>query len=64
MQSSVNLADTASLLTEVTNVFNPGDDMQLAEKFAATDTAIQRACAEKKEEMNNILQGATEPLPY
>ena len=52
MTSQVNLADTASLLTEVTNVFalSPeyaGEDLKLADKLLKTNEQVTQAFDEK-----------------
>jgi|EP01047_Picozoa_sp_COSAG01_P009986 hypothetical protein len=58
MTAAVNLADTASLLTEVTNVFTPQDDMLLADKVVNTTAAIERQVQEKQAEIKQIVRGA------
>ena len=55
---AVNLADTASLLTEVTNVFTPEDDVNVVKSFLGTKEQIERTAAEKRDEIKQIVRGA------
>ena len=61
MTSQVNLADTASLLTEVTNVFalSPeyaGEDLKLADKLLKTNEQVTQAFDEKQAEIKEIIR--------
>eukprot|EP01051_Picozoa_sp_SAG22_P005017 SAG22_NODE_286_length_12969_cov_6.982828_7_plen_198_part_00 len=56
---AVNLADTASLLAEVTNVFHTDEDARLAEKVVDTRSAIEKTCTEKQEEIKQIIREYT-----
>eukprot|EP01050_Picozoa_sp_SAG11_P009756 SAG11_NODE_940_length_6465_cov_16.053566_5_plen_119_part_00 len=62
--SVVNLADTASLLAEVTNVFHTDEDMGTAQKVLDTRAAIEKTCAEKQEEIKQIIRGVLHTPPH
>ena len=55
---TVKLEDTASLLTEVTNVFTPEDDIKITEKFLGTQAKIKSATEKKQAEIKEIIRGA------
>ena len=56
--AATNLADTASLLTEVTNVFNPEEDLTVLNKFVETSAETTRGAEEKQAEIKQIVRGA------
>ena len=56
--AATNLADTASLLTEVTNVFNPEEDVAVLNKFVETSAETTRGAEEKQAEIKQIVRGA------
>lgn len=55
---TVKLEETASLLTEVTNVFNPEEDLKETAKFQSVQAKIQTATKNKQSEMADIIKGA------
>ena len=55
---TVKLEETASLLTEVTNVFNPEEDLKETEAFQSTQAQIENATQKKQGEMKEIIGGA------
>eukprot|EP01044_Picomonas_judraskeda_P006135 COSAG03_NODE_602_length_6755_cov_12.895282_8_plen_89_part_00 len=55
---TVKLEETASLLTEVTNVFNPEEDLKETAKFQSAQAKIQSATKTKQAEMADIIKGA------
>jgi hypothetical protein len=55
---TVKLEETASLLTEVTNVFNPEEDLKETESFQSTQAKIENATQKKQAEMKEIIRGA------
>ena len=59
--AATNLADTASLLTEVTNVFNPEEDLTVLNKFVETSAETTRGAEEKQAEIKQIVRGARPP---
>ena len=61
--AATNLADTASLLTEVTNVFNPEEDLTVLNKFVETSAETTRGAEEKQAEIKQIVRGAR-PTSY
>ena len=57
---TVNLADTASLLAEVTNVFHTDEDVKTAHKIVETRAAVEQTCREKQEEIKSIIREYTQ----
>ena len=53
--AATNLADTASLLTEVTNVFNPEEDLTVLNKFVEISAETTRGAEEKQAELEDEL---------
>ena len=61
LEMARKLEETASLITEVTNVFNPEEDLAQTQKIADTQHRIKQATEAKQAEMKDIIRGAAPP---